>query len=53
MTRDFFSSTPEEQNVVLNTAILRKAEALMESWQHCNPEGAEIPFKAAGRRQSA
>jgi hypothetical protein len=44
MTRDFFSPTPEEQNVVLNIAILRKAEALIESCQHCNPEGAGIPF---------
>jgi hypothetical protein len=33
-------ATPGEQNVVLNTAILRKAEALIES---C-PEGAGIPF---------
>jgi hypothetical protein len=45
MTRDFFSPTPEEQNVVLiNTATLRKAEALIDSCEHCNPEGAEIPF---------
>ena len=25
-------------------AILREAERLIESCEHCNPEGAEIPF---------
>jgi hypothetical protein len=45
MSRDFFDPTPEEQNVVLvDTATLRKAERLIESCEHCNPEGAEIPF---------
>src|SRR5262249_38850946 len=45
MPRDFFDPTPEQQNVVLiNAAILREAERLIESCEHCNPEGAEIPF---------
>jgi hypothetical protein len=43
--RDFFDPTPEEQNVVLaNSAMLREAEKLIESCEHCNPDGAEIPF---------
>jgi hypothetical protein len=43
--REFFDPTPEQQNVVLvDAATLRKAEALIESCEHCNPEGAEIPF---------
>ena len=42
---DFFDPTPEQQNVVLiNAATLREAERLIESCEHCNPEGAEIPF---------
>jgi hypothetical protein len=45
MPRDFFDPTPEQQNVVLiNTTTLREAERLIESCEHCNPEGAEIPF---------
>jgi hypothetical protein len=45
MNRDFFDPTPEEQQVVLIDAeTLRKAEKLIESCEHCNPEGAEIPF---------
>jgi hypothetical protein len=45
MTQDFFDSTPEQQNVVLvDSATLRKAEQLIQSCEHCNPEGAEIPF---------
>jgi len=45
MSRDFFDPTPEEQNVVLvGDTTLRKAEKLIESCQHCNPEGAVIPF---------
>jgi len=45
MTRDFFDPTPEQQNVVLiNAATLLEAERLIESCEHCNPEGAEIPF---------
>jgi|SRR4030095_1110966 hypothetical protein len=47
MPRDFFDPTPEQQTVVLtNAATLRKAERLIESCEHCNPEGAEIPFDA-------
>ena len=42
---DFFDRTPEQQNVMLiNTTILREAERMIESCEHCNPEGAEIPF---------
>jgi len=45
MPRDFFDPTPEQQNVVLVTAAtLHEAERLIESCEHCNPEGAEIPF---------
>jgi hypothetical protein len=44
MSRDFFDPTPEDQKVVLIDApILRKAERLIESCEHCNPV-AEIPF---------
>jgi hypothetical protein len=45
MAHDFFDPTPEQQNVVLvNAATLREAEQLIESCEHCNEEGAEIPF---------
>jgi uncharacterized protein with PIN domain len=45
MPRDFFDPTPEEQIVVLvNASTLREAEQRIESCEHCNPEGAEIPF---------
>jgi hypothetical protein len=45
MPGDFFDPTPEQQNVVLiNSATLRESERLTESCQHCNPDGAEIPF---------
>jgi hypothetical protein len=30
--------------VLVNAETLRKAEKLIESCEHCNPEGAEIPF---------
>ena len=30
--------------VLIDAAILRKAEKLFESCEHCNEEGAEIPF---------
>jgi len=44
MSRDFFDPTPEQQNVVLiNSATLHEAERLIESCEHCNPGGAEIP----------
>jgi uncharacterized protein with PIN domain len=47
MTRDFFDPTPEEQIVILvDASTLRKAEKLIDSCEHCNPEGAEIPFDA-------
>ena len=36
---------PEQQNMLLiNTATLLEAERLIESCEHCNPVGAEIPF---------
>jgi hypothetical protein len=45
MARDFFDPTPEEQNVILVDAVtLGQAAKLIESCEHCNPEGAEIPF---------
>ena len=45
MNRDFFDPTPEEQNVVLiSTATLHQAVRLIESCEHCNLDGAEIPF---------
>jgi hypothetical protein len=45
MPRDFFDPTPEEQIVVLvDAATLRQAERMIESLEHCNEEGAEIPF---------
>ena len=35
----------EQQNVVLiNATTLHEAERLIESCEHCNPDGAEIPF---------
>jgi hypothetical protein len=30
--------------VLVDTATLRKAEKLIDSCEHCNDEGAEIPF---------
>ena|SRR2546427_5352889 len=45
MTRDFFDPTPDQQRVMfVDSATLRSAEKLIESCEHCNPEGAEIPF---------
>ena len=45
MPREFFDPTPEEQRIVLvDTTTLPQAEKLIESCEHCNPEGAEIPF---------
>src|SRR5499426_3477496 len=45
MPRDFFNPTPEKQRVVLvNGATLHEAERLIESCEHWNPKGAEIPF---------
>ena len=40
----FFDPLPEQQNIVLiDPAILRKAEKLITSCDRCNPD-AEIPF---------
>jgi hypothetical protein len=45
MPREFFDPIPKHQIVVLiDAAILHKAERLIESCEHCNPDGAEIPF---------
>ena len=45
MSRDFFDPTQEQQVVVLvESATLRQAERLIESCEHCNDEGAQIPF---------
>jgi hypothetical protein len=45
MTRAFFDPSPEEQQVVLiDAGTLRRAEKLVESSEHCNPEDAQIPF---------
>jgi hypothetical protein len=45
MPRDFFDPTPEERRVVLvNSATIHKPERLIESCEHCHPDGAEIPF---------
>jgi hypothetical protein len=47
MSGDFFDPTPEPQVVVLvQSATLRQAEALIESCEHCNEEDAQIPFDA-------
>ena len=44
---DFFDPTPEERNIVLvDATTLRQAEKRIESCEHCNPDGAEIPFDA-------
>ena len=45
MNRDFFDPHPRTANVVLiDAATLHEAEKFIESCEHCNPEGAEIPF---------
>jgi hypothetical protein len=42
---DFFDPQPDQPRVVLVDAqILRQAERMIEACEHCNPEGAEIPF---------
>ena len=42
---DFFDPTPEERNIVLvDATTLRQAEKRIESCEHCNPDGAKIPF---------
>jgi hypothetical protein len=45
MSVDFFDPTPEQQVIVLvESATLRRAEQLIQSCEHCNDEGAQIPF---------
>jgi len=42
---DFLDPPSEEQVIVLIDAVtLRKAERLIESCEHCNEDGAQIPF---------
>jgi hypothetical protein len=44
MTRDFFDPAWEDTNIVLvDESLLRKAEMLIESCEHCN-EQADFPF---------
>jgi hypothetical protein len=45
MTRDFFDPAAEEQNIVLvDATTLRQAEKQIDSCEHCNPQGADLPF---------
>ena len=45
MPRDFFDPAPEDQVILpIENGDLRQAEKSIESCEHCNPEGAEIPF---------
>jgi hypothetical protein len=45
MSGDFFDPTPDKQVVVLvESSTLRQSERLIESCEHCNEEGAQIPF---------
>jgi hypothetical protein len=45
MPREFFDPIPEQQVIVLvDAATLLKGERLIESCEHCNEEGAELPF---------
>jgi hypothetical protein len=45
VARDFFDPTREQQVIVfVQTATVHRAERLIESCEHCNEEGAEIPF---------
>jgi hypothetical protein len=45
MGREYFDPTPEEQIIVLvDSVTIARAERLIESCEHCNPECAEIPF---------
>src|SRR5262245_43107076 len=45
--RDFFVANPKQQQcivVLVNAATVRKAEALIETCEHCNEEEAELPL---------
>jgi len=43
--RKFYDPPPEKMNVrLIESRTLHEAERLMESCEHCNPDGAEIPF---------
>jgi len=41
---EFLDPMPEEQKILVDSAMLRRAEQLIESCEHCNVEGAKIPF---------
>src|SRR5262249_22999512 len=47
-TGDFLEPTLRRQLVVvrINAGIVRKAEALIRTCEHCNEEGTEFPFAA-------
>jgi hypothetical protein len=45
MSRNSFDPKPEQHRILLVRAfIVRKADWRIESCEHCNPEGAELPF---------
>jgi len=44
MPRDFFDSTPEQQQIALIEAEALHESKRIESCEHNNPDGAEIPF---------
>jgi hypothetical protein len=45
MDREFFDQTPGKQVVVLiEREVIGNAEGFIESCEHCNPQGADLPF---------
>jgi hypothetical protein len=44
MSRDFFDQTPEKQAVLIEREVIRNAEGFIYSCEHCNPQGADLPF---------
>jgi hypothetical protein len=44
MFRDFFDQIPEKQVVLIERKIIRNAEGFIHSCEHCNPQGADLPF---------
>ena len=46
--RKFYDPPPEKVNVrLIESRTLHEAERLIESCEHCNPDGAEIPFEGS------
>jgi hypothetical protein len=43
MFRDF-DQIPEKQVVLIERKIIRNAEGFIHSCEHCNPQGADLPF---------